>query len=227
MVSYRGYGASEGLPSEEGIKRDAAAALAYARDRNDVVDISRLYLFGRSIGGACAIATAAKSEAQNALRGIVVENTFTSINDMIDAIMPALRFAKSLNRNKWDSLAKIRSIRLPLLLIRYGFLFFFSGHKIAVVQRWTERLITDRMNCFLVCLCSGLKDELCPPQHMRILHANAISAKFKVMHTVANGEHNVRCFFSLAMTSAVHSVPRKLTMHFLSCDLCHVTVCTT
>lgn len=125
MVSYRGYGASEGFPSEEGIKRDAAAALAYTRDRNDVLDISRLYLFGRSIGGACAIATAAKSEAYSALRGIVVENTFTSINDMIDEIMPALRFAKPLNRNKWDSLTRIRSIRLPILLIRYGYPFSF------------------------------------------------------------------------------------------------------
>lgn len=120
MVSYRGYGASQGSPSEEGIKRDATAALAYARDRNDVLDVSRLYLFGRSIGGACAIATAARSDQQNFLRGIVVENTFTSINEMIDEIMPALRFAKALNRNKWDSLTKIRSIRLPILLIRYG-----------------------------------------------------------------------------------------------------------
>lgn len=154
MVSYRGYGSSEGSPSEIGFSKDAAAALAYARDRSDVLDTSRLFLFGRSIGGACTISAATSADAQNALRGIVVENTFTSINDMIDKVIPALRFAKPLNRNNWDSLKRIRSIRLPIMFI------------------------------------SGLRDELCPPEHMRILYLNAVAAKFKVMHTVADGQHN-------------------------------------
>lgn len=118
MVSYRGYGSSEGSPSEAGIKLDAAAALAYARDRTDVLDVSRLYLFGRSIGGACAIAMAATPQAQAILRGVVIENTFTSIDDMIDQIMPFLGFAKALNRNKWDSLEGVKRIALPMLFIR-------------------------------------------------------------------------------------------------------------
>lgn len=74
----------------------------------------------------------------------------------------------------------------------------------AAVWRGIERLITDHM-IFFCCLCSGLKDELCPPRHMRSLHANAISAKFKVMHTVASGEHNVRCFI-LAVNPATDFV---------------------
>lgn len=118
MVSYRGYGASEGNPTEEGIKRDAAAALEYAKDRGDVLDTNQLFIFGRSIGGACAIAAAAQSNAQTSLRGLVVENSFTSINDMIDEVMPALRFAKPLNRNKWNSLSRIRAIHIPILFIR-------------------------------------------------------------------------------------------------------------
>lgn len=119
MVSYRGYGSSEGSPSENGLKMDAKAALAYARDRTDVLDVSRLYLFGRSIGGACALAVAETPDAQRMLRGVVVENTFTSIDDMIDHIMPALRFVKPLNRNKWNSLDGIRKVTLPILFIRY------------------------------------------------------------------------------------------------------------
>lgn len=118
MVSYRGYGASEGSPNEAGIKLDAAAALEYAHDRSDVLDVSRLYLFGRSIGAACALAAAAPAEAQQKLKGIVVENTFTSVDDMIDKVMPALGFAKFLNRNKWNSIDAVKKIALPILFIR-------------------------------------------------------------------------------------------------------------
>lgn len=119
MVSYRGFGASEGFPTEAGIKLDAKAALEYARDRTDVLDVSRLYLFGRSIGGACALSVATIPESSQMLRGIVLENTFTSIDDMIDSIMPALRFVKPLNRNKWNSLESIGSVTIPMLFIRY------------------------------------------------------------------------------------------------------------
>ena len=53
-VSYRGFGASEGSPSEEGIQRDGRAILKYAFDRAPV-DRERIYVVGRSLGGAVAI----------------------------------------------------------------------------------------------------------------------------------------------------------------------------
>lgn len=118
MVSYRGYGKSEGTPSEYGIRMDAIAALEYALDRSDILDVNRLYLFGRSIGAACAIALAATSTAHTAVRGLILENTFTSIDDMIDVLMPALKFAKPFNRNKWNSYKTIQDIHFPILFIR-------------------------------------------------------------------------------------------------------------
>lgn len=118
MVSYRGYGHSEGMPSERGLKLDAAAALQYARDRSDVLDTNRIFLFGRSIGAACAIALASTPSAQDCVRGLIVENTFTSIDDMIDSLMPALKFAKPFNRNKWNSLNAIKDIKMPVMFIR-------------------------------------------------------------------------------------------------------------
>lgn len=80
VVSYRGYGKSEGSPGENGFKKDAAAAIAYARDRGDVIDTNQIFLFGRSIGGAVALAAAADAET-GAIAGVVVENTFSSIGD--------------------------------------------------------------------------------------------------------------------------------------------------
>lgn len=163
MVSYRGYGRSEGSPSEKGLILDAAAALAYARDRSDVLDPERVFLFGRSIGAAVAIATAA-SATDAGVAGLVVENTFTSVDDMIDCVLPALCFAKPLNRNKWRSLARIPAVQVPILFI------------------------------------SGLRDELCPPAHMRTLRDAATNTPFTRMHLVPNGTHNV-CSWSLFLAS--------------------------
>jgi hypothetical protein len=53
-VSYRGYGDSEGSPSEAGIQKDAAAILEYAFTKAQI-DNSQIILFGRSLGGAVAI----------------------------------------------------------------------------------------------------------------------------------------------------------------------------
>ncbi|KAI9088213.1 hypothetical protein K1719_029934 [Acacia pycnantha] len=51
MLSYRGYGASEGYPSQHGITMDAQAALDHLSQRTDI-DTSRIVVFGRSLGGA-------------------------------------------------------------------------------------------------------------------------------------------------------------------------------
>ena len=54
ILAYRGYGDSEGKPSEEGLKLDAEATLEYVLNRNDV-DKDRIFVFGASLGGAVAI----------------------------------------------------------------------------------------------------------------------------------------------------------------------------
>lgn len=81
ILAYRGYGDSEGTPSETGLALDAEATLEYALGRDDI-DKDRLFVFGRSLGGAVAIQLAMSKS--NALRGLIVENTFTSIADMVD-----------------------------------------------------------------------------------------------------------------------------------------------
>eukprot|EP00871_Galdieria_phlegrea_P001398 jgi/Galph1/2259/GphlegSOOS_G950.1 len=114
MVSYRGYGDSEGRPSEKGIKLDAHAAFRFARSC-EMIDPRQLFLFGRSIGGAVVIALAHRFQKE--IRGIVVENTFTSIDDMIDHVLPVLQWFKFLNRNKWNSATLVPSLTVPILFL--------------------------------------------------------------------------------------------------------------
>lgn len=81
IIDYRGYGNSEGTPSENGLKLDAEATLEYALSRDDI-NPNRIFLFGRSLGGAVAAELAMNKG--NHLKGVILENTFTSIADMVD-----------------------------------------------------------------------------------------------------------------------------------------------
>ena len=58
-VSYRGYGYSEGKPSETGLMRDADAVMHYVYTQLPV-DRRKVFLFGRSLGGAVSIYAASK-----------------------------------------------------------------------------------------------------------------------------------------------------------------------
>jgi pimeloyl-ACP methyl ester carboxylesterase len=56
VVGYRGYGYSEGLPTEEGLMLDSEAVIEYAfNDLSDMINVDDVYIFGRSLGGAVSI----------------------------------------------------------------------------------------------------------------------------------------------------------------------------
>lgn len=76
---YRGFGRSEGKVTRDGAVRDAAAALDYLRDRNDV-DAQRIVVFGQSIGGVVAVVLTA--ERKTDIRAVVVDSAFTSHRDI-------------------------------------------------------------------------------------------------------------------------------------------------
>jgi fermentation-respiration switch protein FrsA (DUF1100 family) len=114
ILSYRGYGRSEGTPSEEGLKRDAAAALRYLAtvDRPDV-DPTKIIVLGRSLGGAVGIWLAANFPEWT--KGLMVENAFTSVPDMVDVVLPALKYVKWLSRNTWNNVREIERVTVPII----------------------------------------------------------------------------------------------------------------
>lgn len=117
VVAYRGYSGNPGEPSEEGFKLDAEAALNYLlHEMKDKVDPESIFLFGRSLGGAAAIALA--SARSGDIRGTIVENTFTSISDLVDTILPFIAPLKSyLLTISWKSDERVQSITHPMLFI--------------------------------------------------------------------------------------------------------------
>jgi len=110
IFDYRGYGRSQGQPSEQGLYDDAAAAYDYLLSRKDI-DTDKIIIYGCSLGGAVATDLAARRKAA----ALILDSTFPSAVDMAKVILP---FVPSfLIRSKMDSAAKIRAISIPKLFI--------------------------------------------------------------------------------------------------------------
>lgn len=112
-IDYRGYGLSEGsFPSEQSVYADAIAALAYLIEVRHI-PAQNIVVIGQSLGGAIAIELASRNPNIGA---IVVESTFTSIQAIAHYRFPLPLFDYLLHQ-KFDSLAKVRSLQMPLLVI--------------------------------------------------------------------------------------------------------------
>lgn len=110
IVDYRGYGRSEGRPSEEGLYRDGEAAWRYLSEERGVAP-ARIVLFGDSLGAAVAVDLATRVEAA----GLIVQSGFSSVPDMAAAHFPFV--PRALIRTKMDSLSKVQKVQGPKLFI--------------------------------------------------------------------------------------------------------------
>ena len=111
LYDYRGYGASEGSPDEAGTYRDARAAYGYLVEEKQV-KANDLVLFGESLGSAVSLELALAHPAA----ALVLEAPFTSVRDMARTtiLAPLAPFV----RTRYESLARISRLRMPLLVLQ-------------------------------------------------------------------------------------------------------------
>jgi fermentation-respiration switch protein FrsA (DUF1100 family) len=110
LVDYRGYGASGGRPSEEGLYADGVAIVEAVLARG--VGLDRIVLFGESLGCAVALETARRRRC----RALILEAPFLSIPDMARAVYP---FVPSfLVRTRFDNAARIARLDVPKLVVQ-------------------------------------------------------------------------------------------------------------
>ena len=107
---YRGYGRSEGKPAEKGILEDADAAQEWLAKRAGI-ETKDVVLMGRSLGGGIALHLA----AENGARGVILQNTFTSLHDAAASNYPWVP-VRLLMRNRYDSLSRISRYSGPLFI---------------------------------------------------------------------------------------------------------------
>lgn len=107
-IDFRGYGKSEGKPSEAGLYADSLAAYEWLRSKTAAENI---ILHGESLGAGPACELAATVPCG----GLVVQSAFTSVPDMAPRVLPL--FPKWFVRTRYDNLAKVARIPCRKLFI--------------------------------------------------------------------------------------------------------------
>ncbi len=112
IFDYRGYGKSEGKPDEAGIYQDSQAAYDFLIQEKKVAPLKDLFLFGRSLGGICAVEVASRNEAA----GLILESVFTSAKDMAGKVFPLLPIGWVI-RSRFSAIEKVPGLKLPKLFL--------------------------------------------------------------------------------------------------------------
>ncbi len=111
-VDYRGYGKSGGSPSEAGLYLDADAAYHHLTAERGIPP-QRIIAFGASLGTAVAADLAARRE----VAAVVLEAPFPSAAAVARRVYPFLPGLSALMRTRLDTAAKLRHVRVPLLIL--------------------------------------------------------------------------------------------------------------
>jgi fermentation-respiration switch protein FrsA (DUF1100 family) len=118
---YRGYGLSEGKPSEKNAYEDIAAAYAYLTEVQGV-PANKIIPYGRSVGGSMAVNIAANKP----VGGLILQNAFTSAYRVVTRV-PIFPF------DKLNNLDKIDKVNCPVLIMH--------GSIDRIVKPWHSRVL--------------------------------------------------------------------------------------
>lgn len=159
---YRGFGNSQGEPSEPGLVLDCLACIEHCRNQG----YHQIVLFGTSLGGAVAVR--AWSEAgRGVVHSLVLENAFTSVCDVACALLPVV--------------APFRMVLASEL-----------GSQIFLTNVFDTRRVLQRAPAVCpVLVLRGELDEIVPPSHSLELYQLA-RAKQPLARLVSfpSGSHN-------------------------------------
>jgi fermentation-respiration switch protein FrsA (DUF1100 family) len=139
-LNYRGYGGSTGMPTEDGLIRDARAAYDFAAARYPA---KRIVLWGESLGPGVAVALAAEC----AVGGVMLDAPFTSAADVGASAYPFVP-VRWFMKDPFRSDLRIVRLKAPLLVlhgerdrvvpIRFGERLFALAHEPKSMVRFPD-----------------------------------------------------------------------------------------
>ncbi len=109
IISYRGYGGSEGKPGEAALFADAVQIYDYAARR---ADTSRIAVMGRSLGSGVAVHLA----AERPVAGAILVSPYDSVESVARGVYPFLPIGLML-KHRFDSVSRAPGIAVPLLCL--------------------------------------------------------------------------------------------------------------
>jgi len=111
LFDYRGFGDSDGTPTERGLHEDARAVRRYLAGRSNV-RADRLVYFGESLGTAVAVRLA----VEHPPAAMILRSPFTSLVDVGRFHYPILP-VRWLLRDRFSSIDAIGRVRSPVLIV--------------------------------------------------------------------------------------------------------------
>lgn len=110
LFDYRGYGRSDGRPSEDGTYKDGAAAYRWLWQKGFAP--ADVLAYGESLGGGVA----AELASRFVVGGLILQSTFTCIADIGSELFPWLP-VRWLAHIHYDTLSKLPNIKCPVLVM--------------------------------------------------------------------------------------------------------------
>ncbi|MEM7563158.1 MAG: alpha/beta hydrolase [Pseudomonadota bacterium] len=107
LFNYRGYGNSEGKPTEQGLLSDALAIYDHLQDKHD-----SLSAYGRSLGSG----PAAYLASQRTLERLILLTPYDSVANVAQKLYPIFP-VKLLIKDRFDSASVADKIKIPVLLV--------------------------------------------------------------------------------------------------------------
>lgn len=138
LFDYRGYGRSEGAPSEAGLHRDAEAAWTHLTQQRRLAPAD-IVVHGQSMGGVFAAWLAAR----RAPAGLILESAFTSAPDIAADVYPWLP-GRWLARLRLDTRGALAEVRCPVLVIHSTddeIIPYAHGERLHAAAREPKRLL--------------------------------------------------------------------------------------
>jgi len=111
LFDYRGYGKSQGRPTERGTYIDGRAAIKTVLEDLGIQK-NQLVYYGESLGCAVALQMALEVEPS----AVILDSAFTSTVEMGRLMLPFLPL-RWIVRYRYDNLSKIKLLKSPILLL--------------------------------------------------------------------------------------------------------------
>ena len=126
LVEYRGYGRSQGTPSQHAITQDFVRFYDIIAALPEV-DATRIVFHGRSLGGG-VVCSVAKQRSPAAL---ILQSTFTSVRRLARRML----VPPFLVLDPYDNLAVVRELSCPVLVIH--------GRRDEIIPHWHGQQLSD------------------------------------------------------------------------------------
>jgi len=115
FVGYRGYNGDPGNPTEQGLYKDATAALSFLTNKS--ITSADWVFYGESLGTGVAVQMAKiQAQSNTPIKALILEAPFTSLIDVAKNRYPIVP-VNWLLKDRFESDKKIRSIGTRLLII--------------------------------------------------------------------------------------------------------------